>query len=168
MIEIRKHKLITFIYDIVKVTFFFILIFYAAEYIYEYALKYIIFMISNNLSAELSPLILLMNVIDALFSNFYYDLGLALAGTFLYSIKDKYIFQDGFIYTYEGIIFTKERTIPYNKIIELDYERALFDTGGIVIKVDEKEEPIKIKYISHVLETFKLIENETKFEKKTK
>lgn len=166
MIEIRPNKAITFIFDALKVTIAFALIFYSTKFVYDYVLRYVMFMITNNLSADLSPLYFLLTLITLVFENFLYELGLILGFTFLYSINDKYIFKEGFVYTEEGILFTKKKEFAYEKITEIEIEKTFGDLGRIIIKVQGEKDPVKIEYIMKVEETLNEIKKETGFERR--
>lgn len=165
MIEIKPNKLVAFIFDAIKISVFFVVIFFSAKMIYGYILDYIRFMIVNNMTAELSPLVFLMSIINGVFQNFYYDLAIALIFTYMYSLNDKYVFDKGFIYAHEGWVFSKDREVPYKNIREIDFEKTIFDVGNIIIRLHEEQKPIIIPNVSKVMETCEIIKKETGFEK---
>lgn len=163
MIEIRSNRGVAFVFDAVKVGIYFVMIFYALKIVQEYIFKYISFMAMQGYTIDFAPLSFFISMANTLFEHFFSDFMIVLSFTLLYTLRNRYVFSQGNIYAYKGMVFVKERTVPYKNIKEIDYDKTFFDMGDIIIKL-ENEKPLKIPYISKVEEKFNIIRKETGFD----
>ncbi|MBR9690328.1 PH domain-containing protein [Candidatus Woesearchaeota archaeon] len=164
MIEIKSNRAVAFAFNAVKVTFYFLLIFYAVKIVHDYLIKYLTYMMQNDLTADFSAILFVLNLFNGIFEELGYEIILVLGFTFIYSLRNKYVFENGLLYSYKGIFYVKERTIPYSEISEVDFDKTLFDTGNIVVRLHQGQKPVIIPYVSRVKERFEEIKKEVKLQ----
>lgn len=168
MIEIKSNRLVALLFDSIKAGLYFILLIYALKIIYNYLNEYISYLIENGLEADLSSILFISSFVEPLFEHFFIDLLLVLAFVLIFQLRNKFVFDNGYIYVSQGFLLIKKRTIPYNNIREIDYNKTLFNIGSITIKLYEEKKPLIMSCITKVEETLDMIKKEIEFDNNEK